>query len=89
MTTAVWSHLADVACLSVQDPTDLLSGSANGYVAGQIIWDAFLVRSLLPPPSPNPPCPQQQDQKYLLVSGVIGPSVSQEGGSPQQVFGSE
>ena len=27
-----------------QDPTDLLTGPANGYVAGQIIWDAFLVR---------------------------------------------
>ncbi|KAK9918140.1 hypothetical protein WJX75_001594 [Coccomyxa subellipsoidea] len=29
---------------SIQDPTDLLTGSANGYVAGQIMWDAFLYR---------------------------------------------
>lgn len=30
----------------MQDPSDLLTGSANGYVAGQIIYDAFLVRNL-------------------------------------------
>lgn len=27
----------------VQDPTDLATGSANGYIAGQIIYDVFLV----------------------------------------------
>ncbi len=35
--------------MRMQDPTDLLTGSANGYVAGQIIYDAFLVRRLQTP----------------------------------------
>jgi hypothetical protein len=34
----------------MQDPSDLLTGSANGYVAGQIISDAFLVRKLFAHP---------------------------------------
>ena len=29
---------------SLQDTTDLLTGSAGGYVSGQIYYDAFLAR---------------------------------------------
>ena len=41
-----WSEKAIVS--SLQDTSDLATGSANGYVTGQIYYDAFNVRILLP-----------------------------------------
>ena len=33
-----------MACSAMQDPTDLFTGNANGYISGQIFYDVFQAR---------------------------------------------